>query len=95
LHLCQAGKFDGIRGIVLGDFPECEVSASNGVTVVDVFRRHFEKLNIPVVSGAPFGHTARAIMTLPLGVRGRLRAGNTWAGGTQIEILESACSTLS
>jgi len=24
LHLLQAGKFRGVRGIVLGDFPDCE-----------------------------------------------------------------------
>jgi muramoyltetrapeptide carboxypeptidase len=93
LHLRQAGKFNGVRGIVLGDFPECEAPAANGLAAMDIFRRYFEKMDIPVVAGAPFGHTARAMMTLPLGVRGRLRADNG-AGGTQIEILESACSIL-
>ena len=27
LHLAQAGKFRGVRGVVLGDFPESEPPA--------------------------------------------------------------------
>jgi muramoyltetrapeptide carboxypeptidase len=96
LHLGQAGKFDNIHGIVVGDFPECEPPAPSGVTVLDIFRRHFQEMRIPVVAGAAIGHTARAMLTLPLGVRGRLHAGNNALaatyGSTQLEILESACA---
>jgi muramoyltetrapeptide carboxypeptidase LdcA involved in peptidoglycan recycling len=40
-----------------------------------------------VVWGAAIGHTARPMLTLPLGVRARLRADDE----PRLEILESAC----
>ncbi len=36
MHLKQAGKFEGVRGIVLGDFPECESPVAGSPTVRDV-----------------------------------------------------------
>jgi muramoyltetrapeptide carboxypeptidase LdcA involved in peptidoglycan recycling len=41
---------------------------------------------VPVVFGAPFGHTVRPMLTIPFGVRARLRA----AGEGRLEILEPA-----
>ncbi|MDE3169469.1 MAG: LD-carboxypeptidase, partial [Acidobacteriota bacterium] len=38
MHLKQAGKFEGVAGIVLGDFPECD-PPEGGETVRDVARR--------------------------------------------------------
>jgi muramoyltetrapeptide carboxypeptidase len=86
MHLKQAGKFRGVSGIVLGDFPECEGPAGSE-TVCDVVRRVLGPLGFPVVWGAAIGHTARAMLTLPLGVRARLRADDA----PQLEILEPAC----
>jgi muramoyltetrapeptide carboxypeptidase len=89
MHLRQTGKFRGINGVILGDFPEGEVSAGEE-TMRDVVRRIFKPLGIPVVWGAPIGHTSRPMITLPLGVRARLMAGD--AGGCpRLEILEPAC----
>jgi muramoyltetrapeptide carboxypeptidase len=86
LHLAQAGKFRGVRGVVLGDFPESEPPAGSSVTVRDVCKRVFGRMGIPVVFGAAFGHTHRPMLTLPLGVRARL----TTAGEGKLEILEPA-----
>jgi muramoyltetrapeptide carboxypeptidase len=85
LHLLQAGKFRGVRAIVLGDFPDCEPHA-NGVTARDVCRRILGPLHIPIVFGAPIGHTLRPLLTLPIGVRARLHA----FGEGKLEILEPA-----
>ncbi len=84
LHLAQAGKFRGVRGVVLGDFPESEAPAGSSITVRDVCKRVFGRMGIPVVFGAAFGHTHRPMLTLPLGVRARL----TTAGEGKLEILE-------
>jgi muramoyltetrapeptide carboxypeptidase len=85
-HLQQAGKFRGVKGIVLGDFPECEGPAGTE-NVRDVAARILAPLKIPVVYGAAIGHTARALLTIPLGVRAKLDAGSApW-----LEILEPAC----
>jgi muramoyltetrapeptide carboxypeptidase len=86
MHLLQAGKFRGVRGIVLGDFPDCDPMNSEGPTVREVCSRILGALKIPVIWGAPIGHTKRAMLTLPLGVRAKL----TSRGAGTLEILEPA-----
>jgi len=86
MHLKQTGKLRNLGGIVLGDFPDCEGPAGSE-TVKDVARRILVPLGCPIVWGAPIGHTQRAILTLPLGVRARLST----EGSPRLEILESAC----
>jgi muramoyltetrapeptide carboxypeptidase len=86
MHLKQAGKFDGVRGIVLGDFPECEPPVAGSPTVRDVCERILGPLGVPIVFGAPVGHTLRPMLTLPLGVKARLNA----QGEGLLEILEPA-----
>src|SRR5487761_277097 len=87
IHLRQAGKFKGVRGMVLGEFPECEAQPGN-TSVRDVFERIIEPLKIPVVWGAPVGHTPRAMLTIPLGIKARVVA----HGSGRLEILEPACA---
>jgi len=86
MHLKQAGKFDGVRGIVFGDFPECEPPVQGSPTVRDVAQRILGPLGVPIVFGAPVGHTLRPMLTLPLGVKARLSA----EGEGVLEILEPA-----
>jgi muramoyltetrapeptide carboxypeptidase len=86
MHLKQAGLFSDIRGLILGDFPECAPGVPGSWTVADVCRRLLEPLGVPVVWGVPVGHTDRPMLTLPLGVRARLRA----QGAGTLEILEPA-----
>ena len=86
VHLAQAGKFRGVRGFVLGDFPQCDAPKGSRVTVRDVCRRILKPLGLPLVFGAPVGHTVRPMLTVPLGVTARLHA----AGEGKLEILESA-----
>ena len=96
LHLRQAGKLDGVRGIIFGDFPECDPPKGSRVTVRDVLLRHVRGWGVPVVWDTPVGHTRRAMLTLPLGVRARLRAGRARAARnastTWLDILEPACA---
>jgi muramoyltetrapeptide carboxypeptidase len=86
MHLLQAGKFAGVKGIVLGDFPECEPPMTGSPTVRDVVGRILGALGVSIVFGAPVGHTARPMLTLPLGVQARLIA----QGQGTLEILEPA-----
>lgn len=86
MHLTQAGKLREVRGVILGDFPECEPPVSGSPTVREVCARILGPTGVPVIYGAPAGHTRRPILTLPLGVRGRLRA----EGEGVLEILEPA-----
>jgi muramoyltetrapeptide carboxypeptidase len=86
MHLQQAGKFENVRGIVLGDFPDCEPPVAGSPTVLDVCLRILKPLGIPILFGAAVGHTVRPMLTIPLGVRARLHASGTGS----LEILEAA-----
>jgi len=86
MHLKQAGKFDAIHAIVLGEFPDCEPSLKGSPTVHDVCERILCPLNVPIVFGAAIGHTQRPMLTLPLGVQARLYS----SGEGRLEILEPA-----
>jgi len=86
IHLQQVGKLEVVRGVVLGDFPDCAAPVEGSPTVLDVCERILKPLGIPIVFGAPVGHTVRPMLTVPLGVRARLRASGTGS----LEILEAA-----
>ena len=85
-HLRQAGKLEGVRGIILGEFPECDPAVAGSPTIRDIIQRILGKLRVPMVWGARVGHTPRAMLTLPLGVRARLQA----RGAGKLDILEPA-----
>jgi muramoyltetrapeptide carboxypeptidase len=86
MHFLQAGKLKDVKGIVLGDFPECEPPVAGSPMVRDVCMRILGPLGIPIVFGAPVGHTQRPMLTLPLGVNARLHS----EGDGTLEILEAA-----
>lgn len=86
MHLKQAGKLNNVRGVILGEFPGSEPPISNSPTVREVCQRILGSLGIPVVFGAPVGHTKRPMLTIPLGIRARLRT----EGEGALEFLESA-----
>jgi len=86
MHLKQAGKLQSIRGIILGEFPDCEPTLKGSPSVHDVCERILTPLGIPIVFGAAIGHTKRPMLTLPLGVQARLHS----SADGRLEILEPA-----
>ena len=86
MHLKQAGKLRGVKGFVLGEFPNSEPSVKGGPTVLDVVQKMLRPLDVPIVFGAAIGHTERPMLTLPLGVRVRLAA----SGEGRLAMLEPA-----
>jgi muramoyltetrapeptide carboxypeptidase len=89
MHLLQAGKFSGVTAIVLGEFPNGDASPTGGPTTREVCSRILTPLGVPVIYGAPVGHSKRAMLTLPFGIRARLRAGDEGI----LEFLEPAVVT--
>jgi muramoyltetrapeptide carboxypeptidase len=85
-HLRQAGKFEGVAGVILGDFPESEGPLFTE-NVADVAMRILSPLKVPYVFGSPIGHTTRPMLTLPLGVRVEFSA----VGPGVLQVLEPAC----
>lgn len=70
-HLQQAGKFQGIAGVLLGqlaELPDAEAEEALGVC-----REYFADLGVPVLANLPFGH-GRYRATLPLGTMVHLQA---------------------
>lgn len=86
MHLKQAGKFEGVRGILIGEFPDSPPAIAGAPTVKEVCSRILRPLGIPIVYGAPVGHTPRPMLTIPLGIKARLDAD----GDGTLEYLESA-----
>lgn len=86
MHLKHAGKLDGVRGIVLGEFPDSEPVFAGAPSVREVCARILRPLGVPIVFGAPVGHTPRPMLTLPMGIRARLDA----EGEGTLEFLEPA-----
>jgi len=85
-HLQQAGKLQDVNGVLLGDFPDCEPPAPGSPTIPEICERILGPLGVPIVYGAPIGHTKRPMLTIPLGVRAKLHA----KGEGTLEILEAA-----
>ena len=63
-----AGALDQLAGVVLGGFTNCNPGEGYGTLTLDeVFDDYFMPLNVPVYSGALFGHIKRKF-TLPVGL---------------------------
>jgi muramoyltetrapeptide carboxypeptidase len=86
MHLKQAGKFQAIKGIILGEFPDSEPTVKGSPSVYDVCTRILHPLGVPIVFGAAIGHTQRPMLTLPLGVQARLIS----SAEPRLDILEPA-----
>jgi muramoyltetrapeptide carboxypeptidase len=86
MHLKQARKLEGVKGIVLGEFPESEPVVPGAPSVREVCARLLRPLGVPIVFGAAVGHTSRPMLTIPLGVNARLYA----EGEGTLEFLEAA-----
>jgi muramoyltetrapeptide carboxypeptidase len=71
-HLRLAGVFERVRGIVLGDFTECE-ERNAAYTSADVLRSLAEETGLPCAAGFPIGH-GTLNYPVPLGTSVRLDA---------------------
>ncbi len=75
-QLRSAGKFSRIKAAVFGQMPGCTLGGPPMVALGEVISEAFQGLKIPVVFGMPFGHNTGRCLTLPLGVKARLSAGD-------------------
>ena len=69
-QLLRSGWFDGVLGVVLGDFTDCGSPAAVHHLALD----RLGPLGVPVLAGVPFGHETRNL-AFPLGVPAVLDAG--------------------
>lgn len=88
-QMIQAGKFNGVRGVALGIFKNCqskekESGINNSFSLMEVLTDRLYPLGIPVVYGLSFGHVENKL-TLPFGIRAEIDSG----AGT-LTLLETA-----
>lgn len=67
-QLGSAGLLRRARGVLLGDFIDCNPAQPGHPEALEVLRERLEIWGIPVLAGFPVGHGARN-MTIPLGRR--------------------------
>lgn len=77
-QLRLAGKFNGIRGLLLGECSDCRPrefrpSFESTLSLPEVYDHVLAGVNVPIVSGLVFGHTEDQF-PLPLGVNATLDA---------------------
>ncbi|NLA60693.1 MAG: LD-carboxypeptidase [Firmicutes bacterium] len=66
-QLKQTGKLDGLRGVLLGDFTDCDPGGSSpSFTVQEVLEQYFRGTGKPCIRGVPAGHGKYRAM-LPMG----------------------------
>jgi muramoyltetrapeptide carboxypeptidase len=71
-QLKQAGKFEGVRGVVFGEMLNCVQHLNQGYTLEEVLMDLLGDFTFPVLYGVATGHTSRPNVIVPFGVRARL-----------------------
>jgi len=87
-QLKQAGKLDKVRGIVFGEMLDCTNLPNQGYTLEEVILDVLEATTFPILYGFSTGHTSRANIVVPFGIRAKLSLGSV----SRFELLESAVS---
>jgi muramoyltetrapeptide carboxypeptidase len=77
-QLAQAGKLEGVVGVVVGELKDCDWSeerpeAPRNRSLEDALERHLAPLGVPVLYKLPLGH-GKHLATIPLGVMATLDA---------------------
>ena len=72
-HLRNAGKLDGVAGVVLGDAPGKHSGVTQELSIEDVYEELLLPLGIPVIAGLPIGH-GKHHATVPVGAMATLDA---------------------
>lgn len=76
VHLINAGKFDNVKGIVVGECANCapfkyDPGFPNQRSLEEVLFELLEPFKVPTIYGLPIGHT-KDLATIPLGIEAAL-----------------------
>jgi muramoyltetrapeptide carboxypeptidase len=86
MQLKLGGYLNSVRGIIFGEMLDCVQNANQGYTLEEVVTRIVNDLGVPVAFGIRSGHVSSRNITLPFGVRTRLRVRGALV---EVSILES------
>jgi len=87
MQLKLARRLERVRGIIFGEMLDCVQTANQGYTLQEVVTRIAGDMGVPVAFGVRSGHVSARNITLPFGVKARLRVSGDEVG---LKILESA-----
>jgi len=85
-QLLQAGKLDGVRGIVFGEMLDCNSPGAPAELLDEVILRVLADFRGPIAIGLRCGHVSHSHVTLTFGVEAELRA----AEEAHLQLLEAA-----
>jgi muramoyltetrapeptide carboxypeptidase len=85
-QLRQAGKLDGVRGIVFGEMLDCVSPGAPPELLEEVILNVLDDFKGPIAIGVRSGHVSRCNVTLTIGVEAELRA----TEGAKLHFLEAA-----
>jgi muramoyltetrapeptide carboxypeptidase len=87
MQLKLGGHLDDVRGLIFGEMLDCFQSSNQDYTLQEVITRIVADLKIPIAYGVKSGHVSAGNITLPFGVRARLKVSRP---SVHLRILESA-----
>lgn len=70
-HMRLAGKFDKIKGLILGDFKPTKKTDPLDMNYEEVFTNNFSNLNVPIIKNLKAGHV-RPFITIPIGLNAKI-----------------------
>jgi len=85
-QLRQAGKLEGVRGVIFGEMLECVSPGTSEKLLEDTILSALGDLNIPIGIGLRSGHVSRQNVTLTFGVEAEFCAGEE----AQLRLLQLA-----
>jgi len=82
----EAGKFEGITGIIFGEMLDCSQSGASATLLEEVILHFFEEFDGPISIGLRSGHVSHSNVTLTMGVKAELNVGKE----TSLKMVEAA-----
>jgi muramoyltetrapeptide carboxypeptidase len=89
-QLREAGKLDGLRGIIFGEMLDCVSPGAPPELLDEVILRVFDDFDGPITIGLRSGHVSRSNVTLTFGVEAELRAELRTGDDPELRLLEPA-----
>ena len=68
VQLEQAWNLHKAKGIILGEFKDCDSDSDRSLSLLETLENHFKNLDIPVLYNFPIGHIEDQV-TLPIGIK--------------------------
>jgi muramoyltetrapeptide carboxypeptidase len=93
MQLRLAGKFEGVKGIIIGEMRQCDQRGAEDYTLQQVVKRVLSDLGVPIAFGLKSGHVSSRNFTLPIGIRAKLDVGKNVVLGYDPAVCKQRATT--